>query len=194
MQASRVQSSLQGIMKNISDKTTHINAALTFYHDPIVAGLFSGSKKFYIVVIGHESGIFLSWHIIWVMLPISQVHALLPYKVSRFKVSLDNEFHQTLHLKVLMRAIRLTFIFHCHPPKIPHVLEEYLPMPQYLHQRLFTSTYAHGYTLKALLHIAHAHDMSSSCQEFVMAIAAKGMPMAEAVFLWGLIAADGVDE
>ncbi|KAG2360204.1 hypothetical protein BDR07DRAFT_1487321 [Suillus spraguei] len=53
---------------------------------------------------------------------------------------------------------------------------------------------AHGYTSKALLHIAYTHDMSSSCQEFVMAIAAKGMPMAEAVFLWGLITADGVDE
>jgi hypothetical protein len=51
---------------------------------------------------------------------------------------------------------------------------------------------AHGYTSKALLHIAYAHDRSSSCQDFVTAIAAKGMPMAEAVFLWGLITPDGV--
>ncbi|KAG1789130.1 uncharacterized protein HD556DRAFT_1447195 [Suillus plorans] len=49
---------------------------------------------------------------------------------------------------------------------------------------------AHGYTSKALLHIACAHDTSSSCQDFVMAIATKGMPIAEAVFLWGLITSD----
>ncbi|KAG2347641.1 hypothetical protein BDR05DRAFT_996723 [Suillus weaverae] len=53
---------------------------------------------------------------------------------------------------------------------------------------------AHGYTSKVLLHIAYAHDTSSSCQDFVMSIATKGMPMAEAVFLWGLITADGVNE
>jgi hypothetical protein len=48
-------------MKNIADSATPIDAALTFYRDPVVAELFKGHKKFYAVVIGHESGIFLSW-------------------------------------------------------------------------------------------------------------------------------------
>ncbi|KAG1882120.1 hypothetical protein F4604DRAFT_1991831 [Suillus subluteus] len=61
MQASRIQSSLQGLMRDITDNATPVDAALTFYHDPVVAGLFKGHKKFYTVVIGHESGIFLYW-------------------------------------------------------------------------------------------------------------------------------------
>ncbi|KAG2119869.1 uncharacterized protein F5147DRAFT_767331 [Suillus discolor] len=46
---------------------------------------------------------------------------------------------------------------------------------------------AHGYTVKALLHVAYAHDMSSSAQDFVDKLTDKGMARAEAFFLWGLI-------
>ncbi|KAG0698398.1 hypothetical protein DFH29DRAFT_1002837 [Suillus ampliporus] len=49
-------------MKNISEDTSPTDATHTFYKSPGTASLYKGKvTKFYVVVVGHESGIFLRW-------------------------------------------------------------------------------------------------------------------------------------
>ncbi|KAG0703467.1 hypothetical protein DFH29DRAFT_998464 [Suillus ampliporus] len=49
---------------------------------------------------------------------------------------------------------------------------------------------AHGYTMRALLHVQHAVHTSDSHEQFSRALSLQGMPVTEATFLWNLISMD----
>ncbi|KAG0697179.1 hypothetical protein DFH29DRAFT_1003968 [Suillus ampliporus] len=49
---------------------------------------------------------------------------------------------------------------------------------------------AHGYTMRALLHVQHAVYTSDSHEQFSRALSLQGMPITEATFLWNLISMD----
>ncbi|KAG1766624.1 hypothetical protein EV702DRAFT_1204090 [Suillus placidus] len=49
---------------------------------------------------------------------------------------------------------------------------------------------AHGYTVRALLHIQHAVHTSDSHEHFARTLSLQGMPVTEAMFLWTLISMD----
>ncbi|KAG1869963.1 hypothetical protein F4604DRAFT_1926745 [Suillus subluteus] len=260
-QATNVLSTLQPLMKKISQDTSPTDAARIFYKSPGAASLFNGTvTKFYVVVVGHESGIYLQWdecqeavngfsspcfkkveslpsaleflitkaHCLGDATDITSPRAptlnlaglsLTDGSASRMKSPMSGAINQpsasTLHTSYAdvstiqnpsARAWRMptgpatsntniTPIYQ-HIREInglngvvlqPHFddtpLPSFGPMADWYLQ-------AHGYTAKALLHIAYAHDMSSSGQDFVDKLADKGMARAEAFFLWGLITAE----
>lgn len=75
-QATNVLSTLQPLMKKISQDTSPTDAARIFYKSPGTASLFNGTvTKFYVVVVGHESGIYLRW---WVLVLVHQSSYLTP--------------------------------------------------------------------------------------------------------------------
>lgn len=45
----------------------------------------------------------------------------------------------------------------------------------------------HGYSVHAILTIAHVLDTTATCMDFVNAISSRGMPVMEVYFLWALI-------
>jgi hypothetical protein len=70
---------------------------------------------------------------------------------------------------------------------IPHLLPlDSTPLPSF---GFLADNYlqAHGYTMRALLHIQHAVHTSDSHKHFSRALSLQGMPVTEATFLWNLI-------
>jgi hypothetical protein len=49
---------------------------------------------------------------------------------------------------------------------------------------------SHGFSTRAVLHIAHAHDTAQVATDFVDYLSQRGLSACEAFFLWGLIAGD----
>ncbi|KAG1745380.1 uncharacterized protein EDB91DRAFT_1246243 [Suillus paluster] len=250
-------------MRNISEDTSPTDAARTFYKLPGAASLYKGmSNKFYVIVVGHESGIFLKWeechqavagfsspcfkklgslpaaleflitkaHRLGDAIDIASLCAptlnlaglsLASRSTSRTKSSMSSSISDaTVHIDQPSTSAHVDISTTQNPsarawrmPTGPSTSgTNSAPVYQHIHeingvsgavlQPHFDDTplpsfgpmadwylQAHGYTVKALLHVAYAHDMTSSAQDFVDQLADKGMARAEAFFLWGLITA-----
>ncbi|KAG2364321.1 hypothetical protein BDR07DRAFT_1375130 [Suillus spraguei] len=231
-------------MQDIHDDTTPVDAARIFHQSADVAVLLEGEvAKFYMVLVGYQSGIFLSWperqaSVLGFLKPVYKKEHNLQDALE-WMITKAHHLGDARDLPSLwgfsLTLSHLSLNDHRDAPSSPHVppvtscvphawkkpaapststdsskspespllyqyLQEINVICGELHQLLFDDTpmpsfgamadwylQAHGYTMRAILHIAYAHDSSTLCTEFVKAITDKGMPVTEAHFLWGLI-------